>query len=184
MEISLGAQRSDRSFCVRPSLRPCCGNYPCRQHYARGCGIFAAPQFPTFSTVSALFSRPESTLSGHSGPRPWTPQLGGERVYRARLGKGRSLGESRHSVASARWPSPPFCESGLSNRAGRCSALFVGVDAALAREHVPTAPGRSSQRRSGASSGMPLGLQLLGFAGRGAALFSTAGGVMAVVKKS
>jgi hypothetical protein len=31
---------------------------------------------------------------------------------------------------------------------------------------------------------MPLGLQLLGFAGRGAALFSTAGGVMAVVKKS
>jgi hypothetical protein len=52
MENSLGAQRSDRSFCVRPSLRPCCGNYPCRTRYARGSGIFAAPQFPTFSTIS------------------------------------------------------------------------------------------------------------------------------------
>jgi hypothetical protein len=52
MEISLGAQRSDRSFCVRLSLRPCCGNYPCRQPYARGSGIFAAPRFPTFSTIS------------------------------------------------------------------------------------------------------------------------------------
>jgi hypothetical protein len=53
MEISLGAQRSDRSFCVRPSLRPRCGNCPRREHYARGSGIFAAPQFPTFSTISA-----------------------------------------------------------------------------------------------------------------------------------
>ena len=53
MEISLGAQRSNRSFCVRPSLRPCGGNYPWRQHYPRGNGIFAALQFPTFSTISA-----------------------------------------------------------------------------------------------------------------------------------
>jgi hypothetical protein len=48
MEISLGAQRSDRSFCVRHSLRPCCGNYLSRPHYARGSGVFATPQFPTF----------------------------------------------------------------------------------------------------------------------------------------
>ena len=41
--------------------------------------------------------RLESTLSGHTGPRPWTPQLGGERAYKGRLGKGRSLGHSRHS---------------------------------------------------------------------------------------
>jgi hypothetical protein len=53
MEISLGAQRSDRSFCVRPSLSPCCGNHPWRQRFPRGSGIFAAPQFPTFSTISA-----------------------------------------------------------------------------------------------------------------------------------
>ena len=58
MEISLGAQRSDRSFCVRPSLRPRCGNYPCREHYARGSRIFAVPQFPTFSTVYAHCRRP------------------------------------------------------------------------------------------------------------------------------
>ena len=53
MEIWLGAQRSDRSSCVRSSLRPRCGKYPWRQHYARACRILAAPQFPTFSTVSA-----------------------------------------------------------------------------------------------------------------------------------
>jgi hypothetical protein len=47
VEISLGTQPSDRSFCVRPSLRPRCGNYPCREHYARGSRIFAVPQFPT-----------------------------------------------------------------------------------------------------------------------------------------
>jgi hypothetical protein len=48
MEISLGARRSDRSFCVRPSLGPCCGNYPCRQHNARGSGILLTPQFRLF----------------------------------------------------------------------------------------------------------------------------------------
>ncbi|HZZ24261.1 MAG TPA: DUF5938 domain-containing protein [Roseiarcus sp.] len=50
MEISLGAQRSDRSFCVPPSLSPCCGKHPWRQRFPRGSGIFAAPQFPIFST--------------------------------------------------------------------------------------------------------------------------------------
>jgi hypothetical protein len=63
MEISLGAQRSDRSFCVRPSLRPCCGNYSWRQHYARGSRIFVAPQFPTFSTISVDSSRLECANS-------------------------------------------------------------------------------------------------------------------------
>ena len=48
MEISLGAQRSHRSSCVRSSLRPCCSNYPWRQHYARGNGIFAAPSISDF----------------------------------------------------------------------------------------------------------------------------------------
>ena len=52
MEISLGAQRCDRFFCVRPSLSPCCGKHPWRQRFPRGSGIFAAPQFPTFSTIS------------------------------------------------------------------------------------------------------------------------------------
>jgi Secreted repeat of unknown function len=64
MEISLGAQRSDRSFCVRPSLRPCCGSYSWRQHYARGSGIFAAPQFPTFSTISTYDGKPLYFYSG------------------------------------------------------------------------------------------------------------------------
>ena len=54
MEISLGAQRSDRSFCVRRSLSPCCGKHPWRQRFPRGSGIFAAPQFPTFSTISVV----------------------------------------------------------------------------------------------------------------------------------
>src|SRR3984957_15235853 len=61
-EISLGAQRSDRSFCVRPSLSPCCGKHPRSQRFPRGSGIFAAPQFPTFSTsgngAGALLRRP------------------------------------------------------------------------------------------------------------------------------
>jgi hypothetical protein len=35
--------------------------------------------------------RPESTLSGHSGSRLWTSQLGGERAYRCRLGKDRGV---------------------------------------------------------------------------------------------
>ena len=62
MEISLGAQRSNQSFCVQASLSPCCGNHPWRQCFPRGSGIFAAPQFPTFSTISAN--------SGHSS-RAW-----------------------------------------------------------------------------------------------------------------
>ena len=63
MEISLGAQRSDRSFCVRPSLSPCCGKHPRRQRFPRGSGIFAAPQFPTFSTISAETSQADWVLT-------------------------------------------------------------------------------------------------------------------------
>ena len=33
--------------------------------------------------------------------------LGGERAYKSRLGKDRSAGESRHSVATANYASPP-----------------------------------------------------------------------------
>jgi hypothetical protein len=57
MEISLGARRRDQPFCVRPSLRPCCSDYPCKRHYARVREIFLAPQFPSFSTVSAHLRR-------------------------------------------------------------------------------------------------------------------------------
>ena len=83
MEISLGAQRSDRFFCVRPSLSPCCGKHPWRQRFPRGSGIFAAPQFPTFSTIStgcgqSLGSPPVKTpprrfLCPKPVPRPVSP---------------------------------------------------------------------------------------------------------------
>src|ERR1700723_573072 len=52
-EYSLGVRLSDRSCHVRRSNRRCCGNYRRRQHYMRSSEIFAAPQFPSFSTVSA-----------------------------------------------------------------------------------------------------------------------------------
>jgi hypothetical protein len=32
----------------------------------------------------------------------------GEHAYKGRLGKDRSPGESRHSIASAKWALPPF----------------------------------------------------------------------------
>jgi hypothetical protein len=51
-ENSLGVRLSDRSCHVRRSNRRCCGNYRRRQHYMRSSEIFAAPQFPSFSTVS------------------------------------------------------------------------------------------------------------------------------------
>ena len=54
MEISLGAQRSDRSFCVRPSLSPCCGKHPWRQRFPRGSGIFAAPHFRLFQQYPSI----------------------------------------------------------------------------------------------------------------------------------
>ena len=44
---------------------------------------------------------PELTYCGRSRPRPWTPQLGGDRASRGRLGKDRSPRDSRHSIAGA-----------------------------------------------------------------------------------
>ena len=75
MEISLGAQRSDRFFCVRPSLSPCCGKHPWRQRFPRGSGIFAAPQFPTFSTISVDSSRRLRANSGDSPTARRTSQI-------------------------------------------------------------------------------------------------------------
>ncbi len=47
---------------------------------------------------AASGGRPESTLSGHTGPQPWTSRLGGERAYRGRLEKDRSPRDRRHSM--------------------------------------------------------------------------------------
>ena len=63
-------------------------------------------------TLFAHSGRLESTLSGHCGPRPWTPQLGGKRAHRGRLEKNRSARESRRSItglpetATGRRPAP------------------------------------------------------------------------------
>jgi hypothetical protein len=57
-EISLGARLGDRVCYVRLSRRPCCDDDCRRRHYARGCGIFADPQFPSFSTISAKSGHP------------------------------------------------------------------------------------------------------------------------------
>jgi hypothetical protein len=57
MEICLGARLSDLLCYVRLSRTPCCGNDWRRQHYGRGCRIFAIPQFPSFSTISANSGR-------------------------------------------------------------------------------------------------------------------------------
>ena len=88
MEISLGAQRSDRFFCVRPSLSPCCGKHPWRQRFPRGSGIFAAPQFPTFSTISAdsgpsaiAMQWQECAKTGHSAKAWRTGQIDRERTF-------------------------------------------------------------------------------------------------------
>ena len=36
--------------------------------------------------------------------------MGGERAYKGRLAKDRSPGDSRLSIASAKYASPPFCD--------------------------------------------------------------------------
>jgi hypothetical protein len=46
--------------------------------------------------------------NGRSRPRPWTPQLGGERAYKSRLSKDRNACQSCHSVATANQASPPL----------------------------------------------------------------------------
>ena len=56
--------------------------------------------------IGALLGRrrPESTYCGRRRPRSWTPQLGGKRAYRGRLGKDRNACQSRHSIASGTKP--------------------------------------------------------------------------------
>jgi hypothetical protein len=44
-----------------------------------------------------------STRSGHNGPWPWTPQLGGKHAYNDRLGKDRSPGQRCRSIARVNW---------------------------------------------------------------------------------
>src|ERR1700733_6644994 len=58
--------------------------------------------------------RPVSTLSGHSGSRPRTAQLGGKRAYTSKFGKDRSASQSCRSVASTKLASPPFDDIAIS----------------------------------------------------------------------
>jgi PLD-like domain len=66
-----------------------------------------------------------STFSGRSRAQPWTPQLGGEHAYRSRLGKDRSLGESRHSARQNGWlaEGSSFKSSPCADPAGRSDLL-------------------------------------------------------------
>jgi hypothetical protein len=124
MEISLGVRRRDRSFCVQPSLRPCRGDYPCRRHYTRGSETFLAPQFPTFSSISAHSGRPESTSSGHGRSRPRT------------LAVGRFPDLSAHRVEEAVWRRfltfrrPGLCHTRRSGGMNACPQV-VGLKASI-----------------------------------------------------
>jgi hypothetical protein len=78
MEISLGIRRRDRSSCVRPSLRPCCGDYPCRHRYALGGYLFA--QYTRESTEEAKLHY--VLVKECLGPRPVEiPQRGVAQDY-------------------------------------------------------------------------------------------------------
>ena len=122
MEISLGVRRRDRSFCVQPSLRPCRGDYPCRRHYTRGSETFLAPQFPTFSSISAHSGRPESTSSGLADRGRVHSRWAISRPLRARGGRG--------SMA----PIPAIPRRGYANVAFRRHARMspvVGLKASI-----------------------------------------------------
>jgi hypothetical protein len=87
----------------------------------------------------ARSGRQESTYCGRSRPRPWTPQLGGERAYMGYLGKDRNPGESRCSSASGvgfagKIEGIPRLASGATSRARARSALqfFSGFREAIA----------------------------------------------------
>jgi hypothetical protein len=66
--------RTSRPFLVKPAK----GRY----------GAFPEPS--AIGPVFARSSRLEPTLSGHTRPRPWTPQLGGKRAYRGGAGNSRN----------------------------------------------------------------------------------------------
>jgi hypothetical protein len=122
MEISLGVRRRDRSFCVQPSLRPCRGDYPCRRHYTRGSETFLAPQFPTFSSISAHSGRPESTSSGLADRGRVHSQLGGFQIS-PRTGWKRQYG------ADSCHPETWLCKRGVPAACTHVtSRWFEGVD--------------------------------------------------------
>jgi hypothetical protein len=54
------------------------------------------------------------TYYGRSGPRPWTPQLGGEPAYRGRAGNSRNRPETGHSALLGIASSPPEAALGQS----------------------------------------------------------------------
>ena len=135
-EYSLGVRLSDRSCHVRRSNKRCCGNYRCRQHYMRSSEIFAAPQFPSFSTVS--------TSSGHCRSRckcrNWADcgrppkvrfrmdislrrtELGLPYAACNRPNQGsQALERAHHCIASAECASPPKAECTRSCIGGRAS---------------------------------------------------------------
>ena len=63
--------------------------------------------------IETFERRLESTFSGRHRPRPWTPQLDGERPYSGRLEKDRIPRETRH---------PMPARTGLTARSGSAAA--------------------------------------------------------------
>ena len=62
----------------------------------------------------ARSGRLELTYCGRSGPRPWTPQLGGVADGHGAPREGPECAPSRRSFASAKSTSPPICDIALS----------------------------------------------------------------------
>jgi hypothetical protein len=147
MEISLGVRRRGRSFCVRPSLRPCCGDYPCRRHYARGGEIFLAPQFPTFSTVSAhschcgSLSDDENSLPG-TAVMPSYPSDHADQERRTM--DGRNLGaQGCDSVSHRRYHRLHFASGSVASNARCANNSHCGLADAGARTGRRSGPWRA-----------------------------------------
>jgi hypothetical protein len=94
-------------------------------------------------TLFALTRRLESTTyCGHTRPLPRTPQLGGNRTYRRRLGKVRRPRRSRHFDAKAKEASPPFA-------ALRFQAARRFATTAAGGKRARTSPGAPRLRQLG-----------------------------------